>query len=158
MLGAVDTTPRYAVALIVHVALVLVAGLQLAMAIREAGLLAGTSSAAALSETQRRYYASGSHVFARLLYLVPVSGFVLVAMSEGTVHLGEPWVLVGLAAAVVALVHLEVGVLRGEATVRRALDHDWRVATEAARRVVAMGRVAAACMVLAAVVMVLQPS
>jgi hypothetical protein len=155
--AAVDTSPLYATLLVAHVLISTVVLLQVVMAVREAGVLAGLNSAAAMTDVQRRYYATASAIFSRMLYLVPVSGGLLIATSRGSVRASETWVLIGLALWVVAIVHVEVGVLRGEASIRAGIDGPWDGVVAAAKRTAAMGRAVGAIMALAAVVMVLQP-
>jgi len=57
-------------------------------------------------ESVRRYYRSGVNWAGRVLFLVPVLGFVLMAMSHGEWSLSDGWITIGLllwaAAALVA--------------------------------------------------------
>jgi len=156
--AAVDTSPLYATLLVAHVLLSVVVLLQVVMAVREAGALASLSSAAAMTEVQRRYYGTASAIFSRLLYLVPISGVLLIASSRGSVRASDVWVIIGLVLWLIAVAHLEVGVLRGEATIRANLSGSWETVVAAAKRTAAMGRAVGVSMALAAVVMVVQPS
>lgn len=55
------------------------------------------SSSVRMSEALRRYFRPGFNWAGRVVYGIPVFGFLLVAMSRGTYALDEGWVLAGLA-------------------------------------------------------------
>lgn len=55
----------------------------------------------------RRYFSPGTNWPERVLVVVPVPGYALVAMSKGVISLGQPWVVAGTllwAAAVAAAI------------------------------------------------------
>ena len=68
------------------------------------------ASSAALPEPLRRYFRPGFNWAGRIVYGIPVFGWLLVAMSSGAYSLGEGWVLAGLA-LFVAVVLVGEGVL-----------------------------------------------
>jgi len=89
--------PGYDVVLVAHVACaviglvtVVVSGVQGARLLGRAR--AGTPAGASLT----RYFAPGVNWAGRTLYGVPVLGFVLIALSRGSISTGDPWVLAGL--------------------------------------------------------------
>ena len=53
--------------------------------------------AGAGSEAVRRYYRPGVNWAGRVLFLIPVLGFALVAMSRGDWSLSDGWITIGLA-------------------------------------------------------------
>jgi hypothetical protein len=61
----------------------------------------------ARSEAVRRYYRPGVNWGGRVLFLVPVFGVALVAMSRGDWSFSDGWVTIGLAAWAVAAVVAE---------------------------------------------------
>jgi len=157
VIAAVDTSPLYATLLVVHVLIAVVALLQVAMAVREARILASLPDGAAMTDVQRSYYGTASVIFSRLLYLVPISGGLLIASSRGSVRASDVWVIIGLVLWIIAIAHLEVGVLKGEASIRANLDGSWVGVVAPAKRTAAMGRAVGVVIALAAVVMVIQP-
>jgi uncharacterized membrane protein len=97
--------------LLLHVGSAVVGLVSMAAAAATASRLRRTLSAQApLPEQLRHYYRPGINWAGRFVYGIPVFGFALIAMSDGSYALGDNWVLTGLALfAAVAL--LAEGVL-----------------------------------------------
>lgn len=68
---------------------------------------AGERGTPELSSTLVSYYSPGVNWVARILYLVPVLGFTLLAMSGGAFGLDDTWVWWGIGLWVVAIVCAE---------------------------------------------------
>ncbi len=110
----------------------------------------------------RRYFAPGVNWAGRVLYGVPVFGFLLLADSSGRLRAGDPWVIAGLAlwgtAAVVAETVLWPAERRiqavlagpGQAGGRRVLARDCRL-------VAGLGGAVGLVFVVATVLMVARP-
>ena len=155
------TGPAFTVVLVCHVAVVLIGLVTIA-----AGALAAARVLSAngrpLPPSVRNYFSPGVNWAGRVLYLVPVFGAVLLAMSHGADRVGSPWVLegIGLWAGAVALAE---GVMwPAERRVQRALGagdgaqagSDVR---RACRHICAAAGGAFALVVAAMVVMVARP-
>ena len=70
-----------------------------------AGCALALARSGADSESLRRYYRPGVNWAGRVLFLVPVFGVALIAMSHGEWSFSDPWVGIGLVVwAVVAMV------------------------------------------------------
>lgn len=118
---ALPSGPAYTVVLLCHVAAVLVgmvtmvAGVAFALRL----LLSGHRPVPA---SVRSYFSPGTNWAGRALYLVPVFGAALLALSGGAYRFGSAWVLagVGLWAAAVALAELVLW--PAEQRIRRALS------------------------------------
>jgi len=120
---------------------------------------------APLPEPLRRYFRPGTNWAGRAVYGVPVFGFALLAMSQGSYALGDGWVLAGLA-LFVAVALLAEGVLwpaerRLQAAVATLETGVPSLAPDAVGRdATAMARAAGAALLLLVagmVVMVAQP-
>ena len=98
--STVDTnSPAYDLVLLAHVATAVVALAALSVAGGSALALRGALvRGEGLSDALVRYYRPGANWPGRTLFLVPVLGFVLLAMSGGQWNVGDAWVSVGLAA------------------------------------------------------------
>jgi hypothetical protein len=156
VLATTETTPLYAVLLIIHVLVALVAFVQVGVSVSELRRVQSATNAAQLSETTRQYFRSPAKVFSRILFLVPVSGGALVAASHGKFHPTAFWVLIGGALWFSAFGLLEAGVFSSEREVAQSLvdDHIDHVAAKRGER---SAVVVATLIGLASVVMVLQP-
>ena len=156
----IPTGPAFTVVLVVHVAAVLVALLAvIAGAVSAARVLTAKGE---LPPSVRSYFSPGVNWTGRALYLVPVLGIALLAMSGGAYRFGATWVDwgLGLWAAATALAE---GVLwpaerrvkcglasSAEAVVPTAVRRACRTMCVASAGVVAM-------IVVAMVVMVAKP-
>ncbi|MGH8979471.1 MAG: hypothetical protein ACRDWE_00415 [Acidimicrobiales bacterium] len=153
--------PAYTVVLVCHVAAVLV-GLVAAVASAVAGARVLGAGAAPLSASVRRYFEPGVNWAGRVLYLVPVFGAALIAMSDGAYPLGAGWVLAGIGLWVAATAVAEAVLWPAERRVQRALSvpDASAVAPDARRACLAVCLAAAtvvALVVAAMVVMVAKP-
>jgi hypothetical protein len=83
--------------LLLHVGSAVVGLVSMAAAAATASRLRRTLSAPApLPEQLRHYYRPGINWAGRFVYGIPVFGFALIAMSDGSYALGDNWVLTGL--------------------------------------------------------------
>jgi hypothetical protein len=86
------------VVLLLHVGCVVVGAVTTATAAATAARLRRlVGSSRPLPEPLRRYFRPGVNWAGRTVYGIPVFGFALVAMSQGTYALAQGWVLGGLA-------------------------------------------------------------
>lgn len=85
------------IVLLLHVLCVLIGGGTVVVAAIQAARLARVATPDDLPDGVATYYTPGTNWAARTLFGVPVFGFVLLAMSRGDYHLGDGWVLGGLA-------------------------------------------------------------
>ncbi len=102
--------PAFDIVLLLHVACVVLGLAAVVVSGAQAFRLLGLDPAAPLPGSLRRYYAEGTNWAGRVLYGVPVLGFVLLATSRGAFGLDDGWVLWGLALWVAAALAAE-GVL-----------------------------------------------
>lgn len=117
--GRIPTGPAFTVVLVGHVAAVLVALVALvAGAVSAARLLAARGE---LSRSVRSYFSPGVNWAGRVLYLVPVFGAALLAMSGGDYRFGAAWVGWGIGLWVAATALAEVVLWPAERRVQRAL-------------------------------------
>lgn len=86
-------SPAYDITLLAHVLAALVGFGSVAMAGGYA-LLVGRGGP--VSESVRRYYRPGVNWAGRIVFLVPVLGVALVAMSGGVWSFSDDWVMIGL--------------------------------------------------------------
>lgn len=118
--AALPSGPAYTVVLLCHVAAVLVgmvtmaAGNAFALRLLAAGERPVPASV-------RSYFSPGANWAGRVLYLVPVFGAVLLALSGGAYRLGSAWVLCGTGLWVVAIGLAEAVLWPAEQRIRRAL-------------------------------------
>jgi uncharacterized membrane protein len=118
--AALPSGPAYTVVLLCHVAAVLVGMVtMLAGAVFALRLLA--AGARPVPASVRSYFSPGTNWAGRVLYLVPVFGLALLAMSGGAYRPSSDWVLVGIGLWVVAIAVAEAAVWPSEQRVRRAL-------------------------------------
>jgi len=109
----------------------------------------------------RSYFAPGVNWAGRALYGVPVFGFVLVGMSDGFFDVGDGWILWGLVLWVAAIWAAEALLWPAERRVKAVLadrpDGPWPEAARDCRTVVWLGSGLTAVLILAVVLMVVQP-
>lgn len=112
--------PAYTVVLICHVAAVLTGMATIvAGAVAAAGLV--TARDGPLRPSVRSYFSPGANWAGRVLYLVPVFGVALLAMSGGAYRLGSTWVLAGIGLWAAGMALAEGVLWPAERRVRRAL-------------------------------------
>ena len=111
------------------------------------------------SESVRRYYRPGVNWAGRVLFLVPVLGVVLVAMSHGRWSFSDAWIMAGLGLWAVAGVGAEMALWPAERQLQEAVRDGADVGSVRARcrAVVAMAAVGFAILVGASVLMVAKP-
>lgn len=121
MVARIPSGPAFTVVLVVHVAAVLLGALTLV-----AGSLAAARLVASrdgeLPRSVRAYFSPGPNWAGRVLWLVPVAGAALLAMSGGAYRLDQGWVETGLGMWAAAITLCEGVVWRAERRVRDALD------------------------------------
>jgi hypothetical protein len=111
------------------------------------------------TEALRRYYRPGTNWAGRTLFLVPVLGAVLVALSEGDWSYSDDWVVIGLGIWLGAALVGELVVWPAERRLRAAVGRDERTGVLATDcRAAAGGSAAiAVLLVVATVVMFAKP-
>ncbi len=156
MLATTETTPLYAVILIIHVLVALVGLVQVGVSFSELRRIEGASELKHLAPSTLQYFAAPAKVFSRILLLVPVTGVVLLASSQGKFQATQLWVMVSGALWFGAFALLEGGVFASERAVASALSGD-----SLDRKAARAGRISATGVLslvgLAAILMVLQP-
>ena len=114
------------------------------------------------SEAVRRYYRPGVNWAGRVLFLVPVFGVALIAMSHGDWSFSDGWIAIGLVLWAVAAVGGRAGAVAGRAAAPGGGGRPVAAAAGSPRhrclQVVAVGRGACSwCWSVATVVMVAKP-
>jgi uncharacterized membrane protein len=79
------------------------------------------SAGAPVPEALHRYFQPGVNWAGRAIYGIPVFGFALLAMSDGTYALGDGWVLAGLVLFVAAALVCEARLWPAERRVQKAV-------------------------------------
>jgi hypothetical protein len=160
---AQPTGPAFDIVLLLHVGCV-VAGLatvvtSAATASRVRRLIGANSP---LPETVTRYFRPGTNWAGRVMYGIPVFGFILLAMSQGAYGLSDAWVMIGLSIFVVVVLlgegvlwpaerRIQVGLSSLEEDgVADAVAHD-------AQLIVRSATVALVLLIAGTVIMVAQP-
>lgn len=123
----VPTSAGFSLLLVAHVAAALVgfgalglSGVQAARARR------GPTAPGA--ETVRRWFRPGANWAGRVVYLVPVLGYALVADSQGAFDVGDGFVVVGLVLWLAAAVLAEGVLWPAERRLQRQVGERWEVA------------------------------
>jgi uncharacterized membrane protein len=121
-----------------------------AMALRRSG---------AASESVRRYYRPGVNWVGRVLFLVPVFGVALMAMSQGDWSFSDGWINIGLALWAVVAVVAEMALWPEERRIQAAVADPSVGAGLRTRclRVEATASMLSAVLIAATVVMVAKP-
>jgi hypothetical protein len=146
----------YDLVLLAHVLTALV-GLGAIMV--SAGCALALSRSGPDSEPLRRYYRPGVNWAGRVVFLVPVSGVALIAMSHGEWAFSDPWVGIGLVLWAAVATVAELVLWPAERRLQAAVDRpsagiDLR---SACLRLAAVAAVLAVALVAATVVMVAKP-
>jgi hypothetical protein len=146
----------YDIVLLAHILAVLASLLVVAVAGGSAYALGRSGPP---TEALRRYYRPGTNWAGRVLFLVPVLGIVLVAMSQGDWSYSDDWVLIGLVVWLAAALLGELVLWPAEGRLRQGVargDGAGGLATDARS---AAGASIAICVLLVAatVVMVAKP-
>jgi uncharacterized membrane protein len=114
------TGPAYSIVLILHVVCAVVGfGAVATTGVQAWRARGGLDSPSA--ESVRRYFKPGVNWAARLLYGVPLFGFLLLALSHGTFDTADGWVTAGLLLWLVAAGVAELVVWPGERDIQRSL-------------------------------------
>ena len=133
---AETTTPSAAfdVMLIVHVLVAIIAVVVVVAAYVAAASLGRVQGDGVWPEGPKRFFTPGPDIAGRVVYLVPMTGFVLVGLSRGEFAMTDPFVQAGLACSIVALVVGEwlvfpattrLGALMADAATV-PVEHSWR--------------------------------
>jgi uncharacterized membrane protein len=111
------------------------------------------------SETIRRYYRPGVNWAGRVLFLVPVLGVALIAMSHGDWSISDAWVTIGLAAWAVVAVTAEMVLWPAERRLQDGVSDDPSAPDlrSDCRTVMVVAAGLAAALIAATVVMVAKP-
>ena len=123
--------PAYTVVLLCHVAAVLV-GMVTMVAGAAFSLRLLAAGDGPVPPSVRSYFSPGTNWVGRVLYLVPVLGAALLAMSGGAYRVGSDWVLTGIGLWVTAIGLAEAVLWPAEQRVRRVLGGSVPAATTAA--------------------------
>lgn len=158
--AAGPTGAGFTVVLVLHVAAALVGIVTLA-ASELAALRLLAARRGPVPGAVRSFFSPGQNWAGRVLYVVPVLGGVLVAMSNGRYDLGDDWVVAGIGLWVAAIGLCEAAVWPAERRVHRALvpgaRADPAAAARACRALAWSAASAMAVLVAAMVVMVAKP-
>jgi hypothetical protein len=149
-------TAAYDIVLLAHVLAALVA---LVVVVVAGGSALALVRAGSATDALRRYYRPGTNWAGRILFLVPLLGFALIAMSGGDWSYSDDWVAIGLAVWVVAALVGELVLWPAEGRLRAGVERGERgPALSADCRRAAGASLAIGVLLLAAtVVMVAKP-
>jgi uncharacterized membrane protein len=146
----------YDLVLLAHV---LTALIGLGAIVVAAGCALALSRAGTASEALRRYYRPGVNWAGRVVFLVPVFGVALIAMSHGEWSFSDAWVGIGLVLWLVVAVVAELVLWPAERRLQAAVGAPSAAADQRSLclRLVAVAAVLALVLVAATVVMVAKP-
>lgn len=153
--------PAFSVVLLLHVASAVVGfGAMVITGVQAARVRRGPDAPGAGAVV--RYFRPGVNWLARVIYLVPVLGLSLIALSRGVFGLGDLFVDVGLGVWLASVVVAELVLWPGERRIQRALLEGWppRIDMEldrVCRHVAWTAPILAALFIGAAAVMVIKP-
>jgi hypothetical protein len=156
VLATTETTPLYAVILVLHVLVVLVSLVQVGVSVSELRRVEECDDVATLPAATHQYFSSPAKIFSRILVLVPLTGFALLGTSHGKFQPSALWVMLGGALWFCAFGLLEGGVFASERAVAVAL-REARSDQQAARKGRRSAMLVISLVGLAALLMVLQP-
>ena len=110
----------------------------------------------------RRYFTPGPQIVGRSIYLLPVTGFAMLGLSQGAFSTSTPFVVIGLVLWVVAAVVAEICVFAPSARIAEVVRDETVVPTPGSwKRDVALMRwsidAVVLVVVIAAIVMLVQP-
>ncbi len=158
-LAASTSNAGFDLLLIGHVACAIVGfGALVASGVQAARL--GRVGGGGLPANLRRYFAPGTNWAGRVLYGVPVFGFLLLADSGGRLALGDPWVLAGLVLWGISALAAELVLWPAERRIQSALATGARAAgalSRECRLVGGLGGALGIVFVAATVLMVARP-
>lgn len=155
------TGPAFSVVLLLHIASAIVGfGAMVLTGVQGARLRRGPDAPGAAAVA--RFFRPGTNWAARAVYLVPVLGLTLVAMSRGAFDLGDGFVDIGLGIWLTSVLVAELVLWPGERRIQQALAGGWPDTVDgeldrACRQVAWCAPVLAAAFVGAASVMVIKP-
>ncbi len=153
--------PAFSVVLVLHVASAVVGfGAMVTTGVQAARVRQGPDAPAAGAVA--RYFRPGVNWVARVIYLVPVLGLSLIALSRGAFGLEDPFVEVGLGVWLTSVLVAELVLWPGERRIQQALVEQWpaRIDEETdrvCRHVAWTAPILAMLFIGAAVVMVVKP-
>jgi hypothetical protein len=128
------SSKTYDLVLLVHVALAMVALIGLISSAAAARSLQTSQPGRAWPASAARYFAPGSDLVGRVLYLIPLSGAALLGMSQGAYSISDAFVGIGLGLWVLVALLAELAVFATSARLRRTVaaspiapeDEGWR--------------------------------
>ncbi|HXW33381.1 MAG TPA: DUF2269 family protein [Acidimicrobiales bacterium] len=114
------------------------------------------------AEAVRRYFRPGVNWAGRVLYAVPVLGFLLISMSHGAYSTSDGWVVAGLLLWLGAAVLGELVLWPGERALQQIVTDHWsgtpaRDVDQVCNRVAASSLAMGVCFVAAVVLMTGKP-
>ncbi len=153
----VPSGPAFDLVLLAHVACAAVGLAAVVAAAVAAAALARVPPGTGPPPALHRYYRPGVNWPGRVLVGVPVFGVALLAMSHGAFGLGQGWVLAGLGLWLVATWVAEAVLWPAERRLQARVAAGGAGPSPDGRAVVRAGVAVAAVLVLAGVLMVVQP-
>lgn len=113
-------------------------------------------SQGAEAETQARRFPQRRNWAARLLHVLPITGFIMTSIGGSSVALSKPWIIVGLVCYVAAAGHLEARTLPQERVLAASIARDGVASPRLGRKMVASVDVLLALVAIALISMVAQ--
>jgi hypothetical protein len=104
MIATTASSAAFDVVLIVHVLVAVISVIVLAAAYVAAASLGRVEPSSPWPEGARRFFTPGPDIAGRIVYLVPISGFALVGLSQGEFDLSEAFIGIGMLLSVVTIV------------------------------------------------------
>lgn len=124
MTPAPPSGPAFSVVLLLHIASAVVGfGAMVVTGVQAARVRRGPDTPGAGAVV--RYFRPGVNWVARVIYLVPVLGLSLIALSRGAFGLGDLFVDVGLAVWLTSVLLAELVLWPGERRIQQALAKGW---------------------------------
>ncbi len=131
--GSEPTGPAFDIVLLLHIGCVLIAIVTVVISAAQAGRLRGLGLADPSRDPDLwaespppaellRYYRPGPNYAGRVIWGVPVFGFILLGLSHDYYRFGEAWILIGLAIFIVVALLGEVFLWPTERRLQRLVD------------------------------------
>ncbi|HEY5265794.1 MAG TPA: hypothetical protein VIJ40_03180 [Acidimicrobiales bacterium] len=148
----IATSVPYDLVFIIHVAAA-IATIAVFVTMRFAALAV---SRGADAETQARRFPQRRNWAARLLHVLPITGFIMSGIGNSSVAMSRPWIIVGLVCYVAAAGHLEARTLPQERALAATIARDGVASPKLGRSLVASVDVLLALVAIALVSMIAQ--
>jgi hypothetical protein len=145
-------TTFYDIAFVIHIVAALATYIVL-ISMRSAALLVANGADV---ERQKRRLPNRRNLAARIVHILPLTGFMMVFPSTKDVSIGKLWVLVGIFCYLAAVGHLEARTLPAERELAKALHENGNVAPAEGKRLVRSLDVVFLILTVAFVAMIVQ--